>query len=68
MIDKILSNMKDYHLPICAGVFIVGSVIHWVHGIDASYVAFTATVLTAVTGHAFSAAGKPDSTENGQGQ
>ena len=65
MIDKILSNMKDYHLPICVGVFIVGSVIHWIHGIDASYVAFTATVLGAVTGHSFSAAGKPDSTENG---
>lgn len=53
-IDKILSNFKDYHLPICFFVFIFGSVMQWFHHLDASYVAFTATVLGAITGHAFS--------------
>ena len=59
-IDQFLSNFKDYHLPISVFVFIVGSVIHWFHGIDAAYVAFTGTVLGAITGHAFSGAGQPD--------
>ena len=67
MIDKILSNMKDYHLPICMLVFIVGSVIHWFHHLDASYVGFTATVLGAITGYAFSPAQNNNgSTGNGQ--
>ena len=59
-LDKLLSDCKDYHLPISIFVFIVGSVIHWLHGIDASYVAFTTVVLGAITGHSFSPAGKPD--------
>lgn len=59
-LDKVLSNFKDYHLPISVFVFIVGSVMHWFHHLDASYVGFTATVLGAITGHAFSGAGQPD--------
>lgn len=59
-VDKWLSAFKDWHLPISVFVFIVGSVIHWFHGIDASYVAFTATVLGAITGHSFSPAAAPD--------
>jgi hypothetical protein len=66
MIDKFLSQFKDYHLPICVFVFITGSVMHWFHHLDASFVAFTGTVLGAITGHSFSPAGKPDNTENGQ--
>jgi hypothetical protein len=56
MWDKILSAAKDYHLPIAVFVFIVGSVMQWFHHLDAAYVAYTATVLGAVTGHAFSPA------------
>lgn len=52
--DKILSNMKDYHLPVAGGIFIIGSVLQWFHHLDGTFVAFTATVLAAVTGHAFS--------------
>lgn len=62
LLDKWLSAAKDWHLPICTFMFVVGSVIHWLHGIDASYVAFTATIVGGVTGHAFSNAGKPDDT------
>ena len=58
MIDKILSNMKDYHLPVCIGIFLTGSVMSWFHHLDTTFVAFTATVLGAVTGHAFSPAPK----------
>ena len=54
--DKVLTNFKDYHLPICSGVFAVGSVLQWFHHMDATFVAFTATVLGAITGHAFSPA------------
>lgn len=63
-LDKILSNMKDYHLPITIFIFIVGAVEHHIKGLDASFVAFTATVLGALTGHAFSPAQK----DQGQGQ
>jgi len=65
-LDKILSNFKDYHLPISVFVFIVGSVMHWFHHLDSSFVAFTATVLGAITGHSFSPAGQPDPPQNGQ--
>lgn len=53
-IDKVLTAAKDWHLPICIGVFTTGSVFQWFHHLDSTYVAFTATVLGAITGHAFS--------------
>lgn len=56
ILDKILSNMKDYHLPIIVGVFGVGAVLQWFHHLDYAFVAFTGTVLGAITGHAFSPA------------
>jgi len=64
-IDNMLSAAKDWHLPICTFMFIVGSVIHWLHGLDASYVAFVTVIVGAVTGHSFSPAGKPDGGNNG---
>jgi hypothetical protein len=60
--DKILSAAKDYHLPISIFIFIVGAVLQWFHHLDASFVAYTATVLGAITGHSFSPAGRPDPT------
>ena len=54
--DKVLSNMKDYHVPVCIGIFGTGSVLQWFHHLDPTYVAFTATILGAITGHAFSPA------------
>lgn len=54
--DKILSNVKDYHLPIFLGIFSVGSILQWFHHMDTTFVAFTATVAGAITGHAFSPA------------
>lgn len=56
--DKILSDMKDYHLPICVFMFVVGSVMTWFHHLDMSYVAYTGTILGAITGHAYSPAQK----------
>ena len=58
--DKILSNMKDYHLPACIGVFGVGAILQYLHHMDATFVAFTGTVLGAITGHAFSPAQKSE--------
>ena len=70
LIDKWLSAAKDWHLPICVGVFGIGSVMQWFHHLDSSFVAFTGVVLGAVCGHAFSPAQNPPpdplaSTENG---
>ena len=56
--DKILSQMKDYHLPICVFMFLVGSVMKWFNHLDMAYVAYAGTILGAVTGHAFSPAQK----------
>ena len=65
--DKILSRFQDYHLPICVGVFGAGGILQWFHRLDMTFVAFTGTVLTAVTGHAFSPAqSKPPDKDNGQ--
>lgn len=58
--DKILSNVKDYHLPICLGMFGVGSVLQWFGHLDMAFVAFTGTIVGAITGHSFSPAGRPD--------
>jgi hypothetical protein len=57
-VDTLLTNMKDYHLPICILMFGVGSVLQWFHHLDMSYVAYTGTILGAITGHAFSPAQK----------
>lgn len=57
-IDTILTNFKDYHLPIVVGIFGVGAVLQWFHHMDSTFVAFTATILGAVTGQAFSNAWK----------
>ena len=60
--DKIISNMKDYHLPVSFVVFVVGCVLQWFHHLDSTFVAFTGTVLGAITGHAFSPAVKAEPT------
>ena len=54
--DKILSCMMDYHLPVSLLIFAVGAVMQVFHHIDPAFVAYTATVLGAITGHAFSPA------------
>jgi hypothetical protein len=57
-LDKILSNFKDYHLPISVFMFIVGSAMQWFHRLDMAYVAYAGTILGAITGHSFSPAAK----------
>jgi hypothetical protein len=60
-LDKILSDMKDYHLPVSIFMFIIGTVMQWFHKLDMAYVAYAGTILGAITGHAFSPAQKaPD--------
>ena len=62
-LDKILSDFKDYHIPVGLFVFIVGCVIHWFHGLDANFVKFAATVFTFLTGHAIFAPGATADTQ-----
>lgn len=56
LVDKILSAVKDYHLPIFVGMFTVGSVLQYLHHLDMAFVAFTSTVIAGITGHAYSPA------------
>jgi len=58
LLDKWLSAAKDWHLPISVFIFIVGAVMKWFGHLDPTFVGFTATVLGAITGHAFSPAQK----------
>jgi len=44
---------SDGHVPIALIIFATGSVIHVYHGLDASFVAFTTTVLGFLGGHAY---------------
>ena len=57
-LDKILTNMKDYHVPACLGMFGVGAVLQWFGHLDAAFVAFTGTIIGGILGHAFSPAQK----------
>jgi hypothetical protein len=57
-LDKLLSDCKDYHLPICGVMFLIGSVMQWFHHLDMAYVAYAGTILGAITGHSFSPAAK----------
>lgn len=51
-LDKVLTNFKDYHIPIALIIFITGTVVHIVHGLTADYVAFTSTILGFLGAHA----------------
>jgi hypothetical protein len=53
-LDKIIAKItSDGHIPIGFFIFVVGSLIHVFHGLDASFVAFTTTVLGFLGGHAW---------------
>jgi hypothetical protein len=65
LIDKVLSACKDYHVPACLLVFFTGVVLAIFRRLDMSFVAFTGVVVGGITGHAYSAAGKPDA-DSGQ--
>ena len=58
MFDKMVSAMKDYHLPAMVGMFGVGAILQMFHHLDMSFVAFTVTIVGGITGHAFSPAQK----------
>jgi hypothetical protein len=62
--DKLLSRCKDYHVPAYLGVFGIGTVLQWFGHLDLSFVAFTGTVLGALTGHAFSPAAKDKASDS----
>jgi hypothetical protein len=56
--DKIVSAMKDYHLPVLLGMFGVGAVLSWFHRLDMAFVSYAAVIVGGITGHAFSPAQK----------
>jgi hypothetical protein len=43
----------DGHVAIGVFVFVVGAAIHYFHGLDASFVAFTTTVFGFLGGHSW---------------
>lgn len=59
ILDKVLTSVKDYHLPICFFVFVIGAILQWFQHLDLAFVSYTGVVLGAITGHAYSPAGRP---------
>jgi len=62
---------QDGHVAIGVIVFAVGAAIHVLHGLDASFVAFTTTVLAFLGGHAWATKGttpdaSPDAPPDGK--
>jgi hypothetical protein len=57
-IDRILSQMKDYHVPVSIFIFAVGAVMKWFGHLDMAFVSFTGVIIGGITGHAFSPAQK----------
>jgi len=53
MIEFLKKINSDGHVAIGFVVFVVGAGIHVLHGLDASFVAFTTTVLGFLAGHAY---------------
>jgi hypothetical protein len=52
--NTLLTKLKtDGHVAIGSFIFLTGTVVHLTHGLDASYVAFTTTVLGFLGGHAW---------------
>jgi hypothetical protein len=66
MFSKWLNKLNtDGHLAIGSAIFLIGSAIHIYHGLDASFVAFTTTVLGFVGGHSW-VKSQGDSDDSGQ--
>jgi hypothetical protein len=53
-ISNLLSKLNsDGHVAVGVFVFVVGAAIHYFHGLDASFVAFSSTVLAFLGGHSW---------------
>jgi hypothetical protein len=63
-LDRVISNFKDYHLPLFIGMFGIGSVLQWFGHLTMGYVAFTGTIIGGITGHAFSPAQSAPDVQN----
>lgn len=45
-------KFNNSHVAIGLFIFVTGTVVHWLHGLDAAYVSFTGTVLGFLGAHA----------------
>lgn len=53
-IIKLLAKLNtDGHIAVGVLVFLIGAGIHVFHGLDASFVAFSSTVLAFLGGHSY---------------
>ena len=54
--DRVMSAVKDYHIPALLGMFGVGAVLSWFHRLDMAFVSYAAVIVGGITGHAVSPA------------
>jgi len=50
-LDKILTDISDYHVAVGVLVFITGAVFQWFHHLDPGFTAFCGTILGFLFGH-----------------
>ena len=52
LFDRVMTDIRDYHMPAFLIIFFTGGVLSWFKHLDGTFVAFSTAVLTAITGHA----------------
>lgn len=51
LIEGAVNAAHGRHTMFCFGFFIAGNVLHWVHRLDGTYIAFMGTLMGFVLGH-----------------
>jgi hypothetical protein len=66
-IDRVMTDIRDYHMPAFLIIFVTGGVMAWFKHLDGTFVAFTGTVIGGITGHAIFSPTQQPSAETGVG-
>jgi hypothetical protein len=48
---KVTSALQGRHTSFVAAFFVVGNVLHWLHRLDGTYIAFMSSLMGFVLGH-----------------
>jgi intracellular septation protein A len=66
-IDRVMTDIRDYHMPAFLIIFVTGGATAWFHHLDSTFVAFTGTVIGGITGHAIFSPTQQSSAQTGVG-
>jgi hypothetical protein len=60
--SKLTSYLQGRHTLFAVAFFVMGHVMHWYHRLDASYIAYMATLMGFVLGHSVKQSMLPEQT------